>query len=636
VQNCVTNARPDLRTLLAFATVAGLKLVTFDRALRLTGCGALQSNAVKTPSRLPVAAAHPKSMRYIAFATDYDGTLASDGRVNETTLRALEKLKASGRKLVLATGRHLGDLQKVFPETNVFDRIVAENGAVLFDPASNNEKVLTEAPPEALLAGLRDAGVQFDVGRAIISSWTPSETAILEVIRRLALDYQVIFNKGAVMALPSGVNKATGLHHALLDLQLSLHNTVAIGDAENDHSFLAASECGVAVGNAVPALRERADIITKAERGAGVVELIDELVENDLESYDGGLQRSSIGVGYREDQETQEIYIVPNRNNILVAGASASGKSSAVAGILEELAEKGYQFCLIDPEGDFEHFAGALSIGNPKDPPDAGVIAKALEGTRSIIVNLMGVPLRDRPAAFGALLPNILEMRARTSRPHWLVIDEAHHLMPPAWSPASNATAQQLGGTIFITVHPEHVSPAALAFVDVVIATGNSAEATLTAFAKAASTLRPAGFPRAPESGEALVWFTRKSETPILVKTRMAKSERRRHRRNYAQGELSPEQSFYFRGPESKLNLRAQNLVSFIQMADGVDDETWLFHLRRGDYATWFESIIKDNDLAAAAREVGSNGHDGGDEKTASESRAHIRAAIESRYTAPV
>jgi DNA helicase HerA-like ATPase len=63
---------------------------------------------------------------------------------------------------------------------------------------------------------------------------------------------------------------------------------------------------------------------------------------------------------------------------VLVAGASASGKSSAVAGMLEELAEKGYQFCLIDPEGDFEHFAGALSIGSPTDPPDPNVIAKGL------------------------------------------------------------------------------------------------------------------------------------------------------------------------------------------------------------------------------------------------------------------
>src|SRR5690348_6280048 len=144
-------------------------------------------------------------MRYITFATDYDGTLASDGRVDGATVRALENLKASGRKLFLVTGRHRADLQKVFPETALFDRIVAENGAVLYDPATREEKVLTEAPNQEFLAALDAAGVKFDVGRAIISSWTPAETAILRVIREMALDYQVIFNKGAVMVLPSGV-----------------------------------------------------------------------------------------------------------------------------------------------------------------------------------------------------------------------------------------------------------------------------------------------------------------------------------------------------------------------------------------------------------------------------------------------
>src|SRR5580658_119496 len=232
-------------------------------------------------------------MRYMAFATDYDGTLATNGCVAEPTLAALESLKASGRKILLVTGRHLGDLQAVFPQTDLFDRIVAENGAVLYDPTSREEKTLTEPPPEEFLAALRAAGVRFDVGRAIISSWTPAETTILDVIKKMALDYQVIFNKGAVMVLPSGVNKATGLRKGLEDLLLSPHNAVAVGDAENDHSFLAASECGVAVANAVPALRARADIVTRASRGDGVIELIGQMLKDDLQDYDDRLKRSS-------------------------------------------------------------------------------------------------------------------------------------------------------------------------------------------------------------------------------------------------------------------------------------------------------------------------------------------------------
>src|SRR4029453_7799249 len=78
------------------------------------------------------------------------------------------------------------------------------------------------------------------------------------------------FNKGALMLLPGGVTKGTGLAIALAALQLSSHNMVGIGDAENDHAFLALSECAVAVADAVPALRERADYVTRGASAARV------------------------------------------------------------------------------------------------------------------------------------------------------------------------------------------------------------------------------------------------------------------------------------------------------------------------------------------------------------------------------
>jgi hydroxymethylpyrimidine pyrophosphatase-like HAD family hydrolase len=574
-------------------------------------------------------------MRYLAFATDYDGTLATNGHVDEATVRSLQQLKASGRKLLLVTGRHLPDLQRVFPKLELFDRVVAENGALLYDPASREEKVLAEAPKEEFLQALRAERVQFEAGRSIVATWTPAEVAILEVIKRMGLDYQVIFNKGAVMVLPSGINKATGLRVALQELQSSSHNTVAIGDAENDHAFLSGSECGVAVANALPALKEKADVVTLGDHGAGVIELIEQLLKDDLSLYDDRLVRSSLSIGVREnakaEQENSEVRIVPNRNSVLVAGASASGKSSAVAGILEECEQRDYQFCLIDPEGDFEGLAGAAVAGSPGEQPDAKMVGKALESTQSLVVNLMGVPLPERPGAFAALLPRILETRAKTGRPHWLVIDEAHHLLPTTWSPASSSIPQEMGGTILITVHPEHVSRAALAFVDVVIATGKAAGETLVEFSRAAQIEPARDTAVEPLSGQALVWFARRiDEDPMLVQTRRAKAERRRHKRNYAQGELSPEQSFYFRGPEGKLNLRAQNLMTFLQVGEGVDEDTWLFHASRGDYSRWFESMIKDEELAASAREIERNGS-----QDVAENRKKLREAVESRYTAP-
>ncbi|HEY6403191.1 MAG TPA: HAD hydrolase family protein, partial [Blastocatellia bacterium] len=170
-------------------------------------------------------------MRYHAVACDYDGTLAHNGRINDETVAALENLRASGRRLIMVTGRELDDLRQNFSRLDLFERVVAENGALLYHPKDRKERSLAEPPREDFLRLLVKRGVgPISVGRSIVSTWEPHETTVLETIRDLGLELQVIFNKGAVMVLPSGVNKATGLKAALDDLGLSPHNAVGIGD----------------------------------------------------------------------------------------------------------------------------------------------------------------------------------------------------------------------------------------------------------------------------------------------------------------------------------------------------------------------------------------------------------------------
>ncbi len=221
-------------------------------------------------------------MHFILLATDYDGTLAHDGDVDDSTLSALNRLRASGRKLVLVTGRHLPDLCKVFPHLDLFERVVVENGGVLYSPHSREEKLLCDPPNQRLLDLLKKKNVPFSAGRTIVATWRPHDAAILAAIRDLGLDLQVIFNKESVMVLPSGVNKRTGLQVALDELGISAHNVVAVGDAENDLPMLRMSACGVAVANALPSVKEEADIVLEKPRGAGVIDLIDSLVSNDL------------------------------------------------------------------------------------------------------------------------------------------------------------------------------------------------------------------------------------------------------------------------------------------------------------------------------------------------------------------
>jgi hypothetical protein len=568
-------------------------------------------------------------MRYIVLATDYDGTLASQGQVREDVVESLRKLRSSGRKIMLVTGRHLPDLTTVFPDLELFDRVVAENGALLYRPQTREEKLLCEPPDERFVKLLKGRGVPAAVGRGIVATWEPHQDAVLNAIHELGLDLQVIFNKGAVMILPSGVNKATGLEAALQDLGLSAHNVVGLGDAENDHAFLAKCECGVAVANALDTLKERADIVTMGSHGDGVKEIAELLLKDDLAECDSRLGRHAISLGLRCDGE-EPVVVNPYRNSIMVAGPSASGKSTAVSGILEQLAEHRYQFCLLDPEGDFDNFAGALTLGTAKERPDpAGVLHVLQSPERSVVVNLIDVPLGDRPEYCASLLPALQDLRARTARPHWLILDEAHHLLPSTWSHASNPLPQALETTILITVHPEHVLKAALKAVNVLLVTGKSPMQTLNSYAEAVEIAAPKGEEVELEKGEALVWFCREKEDPIRVRTVPSKAERRRHVRRYAEGEMSPEQSFYFRGPKSKLNLRAQNLNAFLQLADGVDDETWMYHLRRGDYTRWFQEIIKDEPLAQDAAAIEKD-----EAMSPADSRCKIKQAIETRYTA--
>lgn len=223
---------------------------------------------------------------YRTLATDYDGTLAEDGTVSEATMAALCRAKAAGIRLVLVTGRELDELLGVFPGIAIFDTVVAENGALLYTPQAGSEpavRLLATAPPAELAERLKSRGVErISCGRVIVATWEPHQLVVLETIREMGLELEVIFNKGAVMVLPSGVNKASGLRAALLDFGLEASEVVAVGDAENDHSLLNAAGLGVAVANAVPALKERADITMSKPRGQGVVELIESMLVDGL------------------------------------------------------------------------------------------------------------------------------------------------------------------------------------------------------------------------------------------------------------------------------------------------------------------------------------------------------------------
>jgi hydroxymethylpyrimidine pyrophosphatase-like HAD family hydrolase len=218
--------------------------------------------------------------RVRAFATDFDGTIAHHGTVPDTTLAALDRLRQSGVLILMVTGRELEDLARIFPHMDHFDLIIGENGALLYSPKDRVSQLLAEPPPSRFVDELMARGVSpISVGHVIVATWEPHQGAVIEVIREMGLEYHIIFNKGAVMVLPPSVNKASGLETALQLFKISPAQTVAVGDAENDHAMLDLCRFPVAVANALPALKERAKYITTAERGEGVAELIEMLLQ---------------------------------------------------------------------------------------------------------------------------------------------------------------------------------------------------------------------------------------------------------------------------------------------------------------------------------------------------------------------
>jgi len=566
-------------------------------------------------------------MRFAALATDYDGTLAEDGTVSSQTLDGVRRFRRAGRRVILVTGRTLSSLLAVFRETKEFDCIVAENGATLYDPSSGSEEVLLEKPPASFVSRLRAKGVfPLELGRVIVATLENQQEAVLDAIRELGLELHIIFNKGSLMILPSGANKATGLQVAVDRLSLSTHNVAGIGDAENDHAFLAACEFSTAVANALPTLKERVHLVTRHAAGAGVVELMDEILADDLCPHAARFGQL-VNVGH--DDRGQDVKLSATGVN-LILGPSGAGKSTVTAAFLEGLASAKYQFCVLDAEGEYEMLEHTVLIGDSRHAAKPADVIKALDQPScNVIANLLPLELDQRPIYFRTLLLGLEDLRNRVGRPHCIVVDEAHHFLSandlPGVEIKDNGT---LSGTTLIAVHPDRLPPPILARVQTLIVAGQDALNAIEAFCKAAGIPAPQ-FENLPvERGQMLAW-QRGSSKPVVFSPASTRAIRIRHRRKYAEGEIAPDRSFYFRGSDGKLNLRAYNLITFLNLMEGVDEETWLFHLRNGDYSAWFRKEIKDEDLAREAEIIEKQG------SSAGETRKQMHELITGRYTLP-
>jgi hydroxymethylpyrimidine pyrophosphatase-like HAD family hydrolase len=565
-----------------------------------------------------------------AVAVDYDGTLTERRSPEPGVLAALAEARRGGFTLVLVTGRRLAHLQTDFPGFHrAFDAVVAENGAVLWHPSAGARTVAQPVPPE-LDAPLAALGIPFIRGEVLLATEARFDQVILGEVARLGLEVQLVRNREALMVLPPGVSKGTGLLEALRDLGISPHATIGVGDAENDHSLVETCELGVAVSNAVPGLQAHADVVLAHPAGEGVVSLLRGPLMQGRIRVQPKRWRARLGTLAGGGLAT----VPGSQVNLLVVGGSRTGKSCLAGLLTERLAAMGYVLCVLDPEGDhvgLEGLRGMLVSGGKDMPPDEEHLTRLLR-LGSVILDLSLHPLEERVGGCCRLLALLAGIRERTGLPHWIVFDEAH-LVPEAGRLLHLADEPSAAGVCLATYRPGDLAVETVQAMDLAVALPGAGASEIEGW------LEASGFPGA---GLAQVPLPREGEADrqaLLLDRREARRftiDRRarahvRHWHKYHSGELPAHRRFFFRRGERLTGAVAGSIGEFHDEVARAEPEVVAHHARNHDFSRWIAGVIGDGELAgevrSAEREI-ARSVDG-----LEENRLALLHAIEARYT---
>ncbi len=360
-----------------------------------------------------------RSVHLTVLACDFDGTLAENGQITPATWEMLRAARTAGIALILVTGRALDSFLAEGPFAEVFEAIVAENGAVVYFPRRNHVVLPFGTLAPALLQQWHTMDIPVEHGMAIAATVIPHDEAMLRALRESHGCATVEYNRNAMMVLPTGASKGNGLLFALEELGYSPHNVLACGDAENDQSMFDVAELGVAVANAMPGLRKTADAVLPAANGAGVQMLLRDLLDGQVPAHrprpgrDLVLGHRASGVPLRLDP------FVMIETNMGILGSSGSGKSWLAGLLVEELLKQKYQVCIIDPEGDYRALGASprtLLLGGEHTPlpPVASVLNVAEWNNVSLVLDLSMYDWEQRNLYLNDFLRALRGLRAAT------------------------------------------------------------------------------------------------------------------------------------------------------------------------------------------------------------------------------
>ncbi len=547
-------------------------------------------------------------MKLGAVALDYDGTIAANGVFDPRVRDTIADLRRRGIAVILVTGRRLDDLRRVAGNLGCFNAVVAENGAVLYFPESRRQAVLGHAPPAPFLDALRRRGIQFSVGESVVETDASVAVPVLELVRELEQPLVLAFNRGRLMVLPQAIAKSVGLRRVLSTLRLSVHNTIGIGDAENDHDLLDACEVGVAVAWGSPALRVVADEVIEGSGPPAVAAYLQKAAgQIRLSTEQMGRRRLFLGDQY----DGQPLHLAIRGRTVIVAGEPGSGKSWLAGLLCEQLILQGYCLCIVDPEGDYaalEALPGVIRMGGDDPPPRTRELAQALQYPDvTLLIDLSKATHQEKRRYLHELLPTLAALRRRTGLPHKIVLDEAHYYLgPPEGRTLIDA---ELAGYILVTYRVSGIDPVLRTAADTVVLvtreTDPAEQETLRSICASGGReidknvfqqlglSEAALLPGAQEAGGVLRRFQIGPRLTSHV----------RHRAKYFDMPVAEPQAFVFTR-NGRPTSRAQSLKELILLLETLPDDEIEPHVRRHDMSRWLDDVFRDGPLAVRVREI--------------------------------
>ncbi|QFS90196.1 Sugar phosphatase YidA [Mycobacterium sp. THAF192] len=509
---------------------------------------------------------------YQVVASDVDGTLTSEGQLSAAAMDAINQVRLAGVQVVMVTGRIGSELYADFPHIGQgADALVLENGAVAV--VGGQTETLATPVDRALDDELHRRGITFRRGEVLIATLSEHAAGVAEAVGVLGLDCQLIRNRQALMVLPAGVTKGTGLLSVLSHMNRSPHNVVAIGDAENDLSMMAVAELGVAVGNAVASVKSHADTTTDEPDGEGLARLLRGQILSGARRWCP--TRHWIDIGSFDDGTATQL--PGSQGRILVTGPSGSGKSHVIGLMAERWILAGYGVLVVDPEGDhteLKQLDNVLHVDSGHYLPEPSELLETLHPRTSLVVDLSSLELAEKIDYVQRLRAVAETHRESHGFPHWVVYDEAHLLgseLEPRWL--------RRGGYVLSSYAPALLPGDETDVSDVILA--------MNAENRDRPVLPPVLRATISSGDGELRPFTVSERRTVHI----------RHRHKYADMALPRELRFYFStaGPTVA---PAATIREFNDAVRRLDPKSLRYHLERGDFSRWLAHTVADTELA--------------------------------------